>query len=213
MLREDDLFQQSEVVDEPTAAEPKRAPGRAPCPTIKEKRSKHFRNYPKVSTSAQQDVGRSSGCTSSTSAGWFRVWTTLPAAMQANPCHLRQTSTKCANCVQLGKNTSSTMQAIQSLILPQTMSPDDFYRFSALLSFIVLDVPLRFTTLPFVSPIFTIWLAVLRVSFWWDVWYFEAVRWRRRTDSHWCGCIGWIRVLLSDVKLVARWYLLRENLC
>ena len=45
--------------------------------------------------------------------------------MQANPCFLKQTLTKCANCVQSGKNNSTTMQSIQSLILPQTMSPDD----------------------------------------------------------------------------------------
>ena len=88
---------------------------------------KHFRSYPKVSTSAQQDVGRSSGCISFTSAGWFRVWTILPTAMQANPSLLKQTLTKCANCVQSGKNNSTTMQAIQSLILPQTMSPDDSF--------------------------------------------------------------------------------------
>ena len=31
-----------------------------------------------------------------------------------------------------------------------------------------------------VSPIFTIWLAVLRVSSWWSVWYFEAAWWRCR---------------------------------
>ena len=86
---------------------------------------KHFRSYPKVSTSVQQDVGRSSGCISFTSAGWFRGWTILPTAMQANPCRLKQTLTKCAKCVQSGKNTSPTMQAIQSLILSQTMSPDD----------------------------------------------------------------------------------------
>ena len=93
---------------------------------------KHFRSYPKVSTSAQQDDGRSSGCISFT-----------------------KTLTKCAKCVQSGKNTSPTMQAIQSLILPQTMSPDDscasrihkdiLYRLSALLSFVFLDV---YTLLP-----------------------------------------------------------------
>ena len=39
-----------------------------------------------------------------------------------------------------------------------------------------------------VSPIFTIWLAVLRVSFWWGVWYFEAAWLRCRL------CFGWILV-------------------
>ena len=40
--------------------------------------------------------------------------------------------------------------------------------------------------LPFVSPIFTIGLDVLQLSFWWDVWYFEVAGWRRR------GCIGYL---------------------
>ena len=165
---------------------------------------KHFRSYPKVSTSAQQDVGRSSGCISFTSAGWFRVWTILPTAMQANPCLLKQTLTKCANCVQSGKNNSTTMQAIQSLILPQTMSPDDsslpvqagFTRAFSIASlyhflspFCLCSLPLRFPPSSLRLPIFTIWLAVLRVSFWWDVWYFEAAGWRRRV------CIGWILVV------------------
>ena len=124
---------------------------------------KHFRSYPKVSTSAQQDVGRSSGCISSTSVGWFREWTILPTATQANQCHLRQTSTKCARCVQTGKNTSPTTQATQSLILPQTMSPDDsslpaqagftrtFYVASVhhfLSSFCLCSLPLRFPLFP-----------------------------------------------------------------
>ena len=39
-----------------------------------------------------------------------------------------------------------------------------------------------------VSPIFTIWLAVLRVSFWWGVWYFEAAWLRCRL------CFGWFLV-------------------
>ena len=56
-----------------------------------------------------------------------------------------------------------------------------------------------------VSPFFTIWLAVLRVSFWWGVWYFEAAWWRCRV------CIGWILVAESDVYLVAHWYVLRRE--
>ena len=58
-----------------------------------------------------------------------------------------------------------------------------------------------------VSPFFTIWLAVLRVSFWWVVWYFEAAWWRCRV------CIGWILVAESDVYLVAHWYVFRRSRC
>ena len=47
MLREEVLFHQSEVVDESTGAEPKRAPGRAPCPTIKEQRVQTLQELPK----------------------------------------------------------------------------------------------------------------------------------------------------------------------
>ena len=67
-----------------------------------------------------------------------------------------------ARCVQSGKNTSPTTQAIQSLILPQTMSPDDSslpaqagftrtFSIASLLhflsSFCVCSLPLRFPSL------------------------------------------------------------------
>ena len=62
MLREEVvLFQQSEVVDEPTAAEPKRAPGRAPCPTIKEQRVQALQELPKgfyVCTAGRRKIKR-----------------------------------------------------------------------------------------------------------------------------------------------------------
>ena len=83
MLREEVLFHQSEVVDEPQQQNQSGLQAEHLAQPSRNSGSKHFRSYPKVSTSAQQDVGRSSGCISFTSAGWFRVWTTLPTAMQA----------------------------------------------------------------------------------------------------------------------------------
>ena len=61
MLREELLLQQSEVVDELTAAEPKRAPGRAPCPTIKEQRVQALQELPKgfyVCTAGRRKIKR-----------------------------------------------------------------------------------------------------------------------------------------------------------
>ena len=94
------------------------------------------------------------------------------------------------------------MQAIQSLILPQTMSPDDSslpvqagftrtFSIASLLYFLssfwmcISASPPP----PFVSPIFTILLALLQMSFWWDLLYFDAAGWRRR------GFIGWLLVV------------------
>ena len=61
MLREEVLFQKSEVVDEPTAGEPKRAPGIAPCPTIKEQRVQALQELPKgfyVCTAGRRKIKR-----------------------------------------------------------------------------------------------------------------------------------------------------------
>ena len=61
MLREEVLFHQSEVVDESTAAEPKRAPGRAPCPTIKEQRVQALQELPEgfyVCTAGRRKIKR-----------------------------------------------------------------------------------------------------------------------------------------------------------
>ena len=53
--------------------------------------------------------------------------------------------------------------------------------------------------LPFVSPIFTIFLALLQMSFWWDLLYFDAAGWWRR------GCIGYFRRLVGgELVRVAR---------
>ena len=59
-----------------------------------------------------------------------------------------------------------------------------------LLSFVFLDVHLRFPLPPpFVSSIFIILLALLQMSFWLDLLYFDAAGWRRR------GFIGWLLVV------------------
>ena len=61
MLREEVLFHQSEVVEESTPAEPKRAPGRAPCPTIKEQRVQALQELPKgfyVCTAGRRKIKR-----------------------------------------------------------------------------------------------------------------------------------------------------------